>query len=256
MKKIILLAIVTFILPTSVAFADTLPTFSLDASTGSTPSVGYTSSPGVLNINLFDPSGNIVTTSANGPACGPAPVASPVIGYPAADGQTSGTIYLLNVITFATCTVASVNPSTDYGVYTVMVVAQDTADYGTGTYYGNSEPDTLSDEEANVTVLGLTYALYTYDYHAGSPPPSHSGTGMFSATSTVSVLKLASSDTGSMIIYIVAILLAGLIALLGLGFGIRKLKQYITGQQEWGGSLPRYKGGDGRNRSGGMNMLE
>lgn len=54
---------------------------------------------------------------------------------------------------------------------------------------------------------------------------------MFDATSTLAALGVAYADTGTEVTYIVGVILLGLVALLGLGFGVRHLRKYVTGRK-------------------------
>lgn len=54
---------------------------------------------------------------------------------------------------------------------------------------------------------------------------------MWSVASTTSTLSSAFTDTGTILTVVIAAVVVGLIALLGLGFGIRHLRKYITGRK-------------------------
>jgi len=54
---------------------------------------------------------------------------------------------------------------------------------------------------------------------------------MWDIASTTGALTTAYADTGTILTLVVAAILTGLIALLGLGFGVRHLKKYITGRK-------------------------
>jgi len=54
---------------------------------------------------------------------------------------------------------------------------------------------------------------------------------MWSIASTTSTLTTAFTDTGTILTIVVAAVVTGLVALLGLGFGVRHLKKYITGRK-------------------------
>jgi len=54
---------------------------------------------------------------------------------------------------------------------------------------------------------------------------------MWSIASTTGVLSTAFSDTGTILTLVLATVVVGLIALMGLGFGIRHLRKYITGKK-------------------------
>lgn len=54
---------------------------------------------------------------------------------------------------------------------------------------------------------------------------------MWSIASTTDALATAFSNTGTILTSVVGVVLVGLIALLGLGFGIRHLRKYITGRK-------------------------
>lgn len=54
---------------------------------------------------------------------------------------------------------------------------------------------------------------------------------MWTAASTTATLATAFSDTGTILVSVIGVVVAGLIALLGLGFGIRHLRKYITGRK-------------------------
>jgi len=54
---------------------------------------------------------------------------------------------------------------------------------------------------------------------------------MWTTASTTGVLATAFTDTGTILVSVIAVVVAGLIALLGLGFGIRHLRKYITGRK-------------------------
>jgi len=54
---------------------------------------------------------------------------------------------------------------------------------------------------------------------------------MWVTASTPAALSSAFTDTGTILAAVVSVILAGLIALLGLGFGVRHLRKYITGRK-------------------------
>jgi len=54
---------------------------------------------------------------------------------------------------------------------------------------------------------------------------------MWDVGSTTDALSTAFTDTGTILTAVVGVILAGLVALLGLGFGVRHLRKYITGRK-------------------------
>ena len=54
---------------------------------------------------------------------------------------------------------------------------------------------------------------------------------MFTIASVTPLLTSSYADAGSIIFYAVGVVLAALVGLLGLGFGIRHLGKYITGRK-------------------------
>jgi len=54
---------------------------------------------------------------------------------------------------------------------------------------------------------------------------------MWTAASTTGALATMFTDTGTILAAIVGTILAGTVALLGLGFGVRHVKKYITGRK-------------------------
>jgi len=54
---------------------------------------------------------------------------------------------------------------------------------------------------------------------------------MWAIASTTEALTTAFTNTGTTLAASIAVILVGLIALLGLGFGIRHLRKYITGRK-------------------------
>lgn len=54
---------------------------------------------------------------------------------------------------------------------------------------------------------------------------------MWTVASTTGTLSTAFSDTGTILLAVIGVVVTGLIALLGLGFGIRHLRKYITGRK-------------------------
>lgn len=54
---------------------------------------------------------------------------------------------------------------------------------------------------------------------------------LWDATSTISTLTTAYGDSGTILTYVIGVIVVGLIALLGLGFGVRHLRKYITGRK-------------------------
>lgn len=54
---------------------------------------------------------------------------------------------------------------------------------------------------------------------------------MWGVASTTEALATAFTNTGTILTAVVATVLVGLVALLGLGFGVRKLRGYITGRK-------------------------
>lgn len=54
---------------------------------------------------------------------------------------------------------------------------------------------------------------------------------MWSVASTTDALSTAFTNTGTILLAVIGTVLVGLIALLGLGFGVRHLRKYITGRK-------------------------
>jgi len=54
---------------------------------------------------------------------------------------------------------------------------------------------------------------------------------MYSTTTAASTITQAGTDTGTLVALALGIVVGGLIALMGLGFGIRHLRKYITGRK-------------------------
>jgi len=54
---------------------------------------------------------------------------------------------------------------------------------------------------------------------------------MWTVASTTYALTTAFTNTGTILGVVIAVVLVGLIALLGLGFGVRHLRKYITGRK-------------------------
>lgn len=54
---------------------------------------------------------------------------------------------------------------------------------------------------------------------------------MWDATSTTAALTTAYGDIGTILAVAVAAVVGALVALLGLGFGIRKARHYVTGRK-------------------------
>jgi len=54
---------------------------------------------------------------------------------------------------------------------------------------------------------------------------------MWIAASTTAALGQTFTDTGTILTFAISTILAGSVALLGLGFGYRHLKRYITGRK-------------------------
>ena len=52
---------------------------------------------------------------------------------------------------------------------------------------------------------------------------------MFTAASTTSLLSTAFTDTGTILAAVLATVIAAVIGLMGLNFGIKRVKKYITG---------------------------
>jgi len=54
---------------------------------------------------------------------------------------------------------------------------------------------------------------------------------MWDITDTTTAIGTMFTDTGTILAAVIATVLVGLVALLGLGFGVRHLKKYITGRK-------------------------
>jgi len=54
---------------------------------------------------------------------------------------------------------------------------------------------------------------------------------MWSIASTTATLTTAFSDTGTILVTVIATVVTAIVALMGLGFGIRHLRKYITGKK-------------------------
>jgi hypothetical protein len=54
---------------------------------------------------------------------------------------------------------------------------------------------------------------------------------MWDAASTTAALTTAFASVGTVLLYAIGVILAAWAGLIGLGFGIRKAKQYITGKK-------------------------
>jgi len=64
-----------------------------------------------------------------------------------------------------------------------------------------------------------------------SVDPEPEPSGPFNATSAQSIMTSGMTDSGIMIGAFIASVVAGLVALLGLGYGFRRLRMYITGKK-------------------------
>jgi len=54
---------------------------------------------------------------------------------------------------------------------------------------------------------------------------------MYATTSALVSLASLFSDVGIVLAAVISVILAGLVALLGLGFGVRHVRKYITGRK-------------------------
>jgi len=54
---------------------------------------------------------------------------------------------------------------------------------------------------------------------------------MWNIASTTDALNTAFSNTGTILLVVIGTVLVALVALMGLGFGIRHLRKYITGKK-------------------------
>jgi len=54
---------------------------------------------------------------------------------------------------------------------------------------------------------------------------------MWTAASTTGLLTTAFADTGTILLAVLGVVVAAVIALMGLGFGIRHLKKHVTGRK-------------------------
>ena len=54
---------------------------------------------------------------------------------------------------------------------------------------------------------------------------------MYATSSALTALTSMFTDTGTLLVAVIGTILAGAVALLGLGFGFRHLKKYITGRK-------------------------
>lgn len=54
---------------------------------------------------------------------------------------------------------------------------------------------------------------------------------MWDISSTTDALATAFANTGTILTVVIAAILVGLVALMGLGFGVRHLRKYITGRK-------------------------
>jgi len=54
---------------------------------------------------------------------------------------------------------------------------------------------------------------------------------MWAVGSTTEALATLYANTGTIVAVVIATVLVGLVALLGLGFGVRHLRKYITGRK-------------------------
>jgi len=54
---------------------------------------------------------------------------------------------------------------------------------------------------------------------------------MWDVGSTTDALSTLFTDTGTILTAVIGVILAGMVALLGLGFGVRHLRKYITGRK-------------------------
>jgi len=54
---------------------------------------------------------------------------------------------------------------------------------------------------------------------------------MYSVASSSATITQALTDTGTLVALVVASVVIGLIALMGLGFGVRHIRKYISGKK-------------------------
>jgi len=54
---------------------------------------------------------------------------------------------------------------------------------------------------------------------------------MWPIASTTATLNTAFTDTGTILVLVIATIVTALVALMGLGFGIRHLRKYISGKK-------------------------
>jgi len=259
---------IMFLLPTSVFAAP--PTYVAESS-GTSPTVSFTiQASSTAAVAVFFPNGDILAGNDNAAACGTGGGFTPATG----DGSFDLSIPIDIVI----CSPNGTNSTKT--TYTVLVASSDG-----GNCAGSA---TLVDLEACYDDNHVQYAEHSYTWTAASSGGSfpwinaggyhlHTATGtIFQASSTVAAVGLAAIDIGGGMTTIVGYVLAALVGLLGLGFGVRKLKKYITGDTSWVGSGGGAGGDDetalgsyssyssytrgrqtgGRNRNGGLNMLD
>lgn len=62
-------------------------------------------------------------------------------------------------------------------------------------------------------------------------PLAASAASIWDVASTTDTLNTAFTNTGTILVVVIGTVVVGLIALLGLGFGIRHLRKYITGRK-------------------------
>lgn len=74
----------------------------------------------------------------------------------------------------------------------------------------------------------LVYGCLQIDAYQGVATSTHC---MWVAASTTAALGTVFTDTGTILTAVIGVILAGLIALLGLGFGVRHLRKYVTGRK-------------------------
>jgi len=54
---------------------------------------------------------------------------------------------------------------------------------------------------------------------------------MWSIASTTGTLSTAFTDTGTILLLVLATIVTAVVALMGLGYGIRHLRRYVTGRK-------------------------
>jgi len=54
---------------------------------------------------------------------------------------------------------------------------------------------------------------------------------MWVVASTTATLSQAFSDTGTILLAVIGVIVTAIVALMGLGFGIRHLRKYVTGRK-------------------------